>query len=147
MKKLLVAILLGAMAGVSYSACIGPYCYDDTNAWVEGLTFKWGSSLSVTGAASMLSTLAVTGAATLSSTLGVTDTITASKGISASTATVTGTATLSGGASISTMTLTAVSSVAGTPSAAGKIVVNSAYVVYVSTCATDAGCWVKVGAQ
>lgn len=115
------------------------------------------ATLTVTGASSFTSPSGVSitygvsaGSATipiLNGAIAAGNTITETYGINTATITVTGVATMSGGVSISTMTLTGVSVVTGTPSAAGKIVVDSNYLVYISTCSTDAGCWVKVGAQ
>lgn len=39
MKKLMLAIGLGLISGSVWAACIGPFCYDDRGASINGLTF------------------------------------------------------------------------------------------------------------
>lgn len=37
MKKLLIAVGLGLLAGSLYAACNGPFCWDDTGAYIGGV--------------------------------------------------------------------------------------------------------------
>lgn len=101
MKKLYIALSIGLMTGTAYSACIGPYCWDDTGANITGsISLNPSGTITTTGItdtgnASVSGTLGVTGTSTLS------DTVTASKGVAATTMTLTGASTLSGALTLS----------------------------------------------
>ena len=57
MKKLLIAAVVGLLSGSVYAACMGPFCYDDTGASVNGLSMNGNGWVMPTASSSTIASI------------------------------------------------------------------------------------------